>query len=240
MARTAIDNKPLADLLLGGVPKALGMGITNKVGMDKVFSIMPYTEIDLTSRKGVEKTVVGLLGPGVSLAARAADGFDMMGKGDWYKGLEQLMPSGLANAAKGLRYGTEGLTQRNGDVVFSPEDISLLDSLMVGVGYQPNVISDRTRNNTSLRNYETKYKERADSLIHEYTQASKAGDSETMSEVRDSWRKLQQSQRDNGFTVSPLSTLLQSPNKQRKRERATDSGVEFSKHNRRFVESLPD
>lgn len=235
MLRKLIGNKQAADLILGGVPKALGLGMTNKLGLDKVYSLSPFNDIDVSNRKGMEKTIVGLAGPAASLSIKASDSLALFGQGDYYKGLENLLPSGIANVSKAYRFNTEGVTQRNGDVVLTPQEISLVDTLFQGIGLQTNTLADRTADANAVKSYEAKYKDKLDNLTHRYAAAYKSGDGEAMASVREKFAQLQQSQRDNGFKVTPLSTLLRAPIDQAKRERNVVGGVEFSNRNRGFV-----
>jgi hypothetical protein len=59
-----------------------------------------------------------------------------------------------------------------------------------------------------------------------------------MADAREEWSKLQESRVKNGYKRQPLSDLFRAPSAAAKRERNIAGGVEFSKSNRRFVESL--
>ena len=43
-----------ADLALKGVPSFAGLGISRNTGIGDIVSVLPYTDIDLTSRQGAE------------------------------------------------------------------------------------------------------------------------------------------------------------------------------------------
>jgi hypothetical protein len=233
--RKLIGDKVMADLLLRGVPKMVGFDLSQKIGLGQVTSLLPFTDVNLTDQAGFEKTVFGLLGPFASLNARAASGIGSMGTGDYYKGLEQLMPTGLANGMKAYRFATEGVSKKNGDVVLSPDDISVIDAFSQGIGLPSNKLKDRQADTQAVMEYEKFYKDRANELTHRYAAAAKAGDSDEMSELRSKWREMQQAQQKNGFKMTPLSTLLKAPVEQRKREAKTIGGVEYTNKNRRFV-----
>jgi hypothetical protein len=230
MLRRAIDDDAVADLLLHGV----GM---DKVGLGQVADPLPFADYDFTSRKGFEKMVFSALGPTFGLGARAAAGIGDMAQGEWYKGLEQLMPSGVANAMKATRIAEEGFTNKRGDVTLSADEISLTDTILQGIGYTPSTLRERQFNQNALGDFEAKFKDRVDSLTKQYAKAVKEG--EDTSDIRDAWGKLQDTQRRNGFTPSPLATLLKAPMEQNKRERGSANGVEYTKRNAGFVRSLP-
>jgi len=237
--RAAIGDKFFADLLVKGMPGALGLSILgDKTTWGQAFAVLPFTEIDLSSRSGVEKTLLGTLGASAGLVARLGDGIGLMGKGDYYKGLEQLVPNGFTNAMKGLRFADEGVTMRNGDLVLPPEDISTIDTVMQMLGLPTNLFTDRQRKQNQLIKYEDFYKNRTDEIRLQYVKASRSNDSASMREAQDEWMELQESRVRNGFTRQPLSNLLKAPMQQSKREQQVVDGVRGTRSNRGFLEQV--
>ena len=235
--RRAINDEAVADLLLRGVPSAVGLeSLGKKLAMENVASLTPFVDFDLSSRSGMEKTIIGMMGPSVSLGLKFADGIGMMAQGSYYKGLEQMMPSGIANAMKGIRMGTEGLTMRNGDTVMGAEELTMLDAAFQAVGLPTNTITDRQRLQSVVKNTDKFYQDASTEIKNDYTKAFKSGDSEAMASARDAWAELQASRRAHGYQVQPLSNLFKAPMEQRKRERNVAGGVEFNKGNRTFVQ----
>jgi hypothetical protein len=236
--RQMIDDKAVADLLISGVPAAMGVDVSGKIGLGNVFSILPYTDVDLASRAGAEKVLVGLMGPSANLGLKFADGLGLMAQGQYYKGLEQMLPNGVANLMKGTRFAAEGITMRNGDVVLKPDEISMLDAAFQAVGLPTNTITDRQFTQKVVKEFDKYYSERTTEIKGDYVKASRSGDSAAMSEARDEWVKLQESRVANGYKRQPYSELYRAPMEALKRERNTIGGVEFGKSNRRLVESL--
>ena len=236
--RQMIGDKAVADLLISGVPAAMGVDISGKVGLGNVFSILPYTDVDLASRSGAEKVLVGLMGPTANLGLKFADGVGLMAQGQYYKGLEQMLPNGVANLMKGTRFAAEGITMRNGDVVLKPDEISMVDAAFQAVGLPTNTITDRQFTQKVVKEFDKYYAERTTEIKGDYVKASRSGDSAAMSDARDEWVKLQESRIANGYKRQPYSELYRAPMEALKRERNTAGGVEFGKSNRRLVESL--
>jgi hypothetical protein len=233
--RRAIGDETIADLLLKGVPAAGGVDLSGKLGMGQMLSVMPYTDVTL-SRKGVYEAVGTLItGPFGGLLAKSAEGMGYIGRGDYYKGIEQLVPTGLSNAMKGYRYGTEGITSKTGDVTMSPDDISAIDSFMVALGLPTKTITDRQFLQSAKFEYDQFYNEKTSELKRKYVRAYSEGDTAARGEVMEDWRKLQESRVQNGYTKQPLSILLKAPQEKAKRERNTVGGVAVNKANRGFV-----
>jgi len=237
--RQAIGDKALADLLLNGVPAAMGVNLGGKLGMGNVASILPFTDVDLSSRSGYEKAMVGMLGPFIGgLAPKFIDGAGMIGKGEYYKGLELLMPNGIGNAMKGVRYASEGITMRNGDVVMRPEDISIVDAAFQAVGLPTTTITNRQYVQRTKAEFDKFYNDKTSSIKGAYASASFSGDSEAMADARQEWENLQESRRRNGYKIQPMSELFKSVSAAGKRQASVVNGVETTKNNRQFVANI--
>ena len=237
--RKHINDKDVADLLLRGAPGGVGLeSLGKKLSMENVASILPFTQVDLTSRSGMEKVLVGLMGPTAALGLKAADALGLMSKGDYYKGLEQMLPTGAANIAKGLRFATEGVTMRNGDTVMGADDISALDAAFQAVGLPTSKITDRQRTQKVVAEFDQFYQDRSSELKGAYAKAFRQGDTGAMQDVREAWTELQESRVRNGYTRQSMSTLFRAPQEQAKRERNVAGGVEFDRSKRQLVERL--
>jgi len=236
--RRLINDPVMADLLINGVPGALGVNLGGKLGMGNVFSILPFTDVDFTSRAGAEKMLVSIMGPSAGLGLKFADGLGQMAGGEYYKGLESMLPSGVANVMKAGRFATEGITMRNGDVVLKPEEISMFDTAFQAVGLPTTTITDRQFTQRVVAEFDKFYDKRTTEIKGDYVEASRKGDVNGMADAREEWSKLQESRAKNGYKRQPLSDLFRAPSAAAKRERSIAGGVEFSKSNRQFVESL--
>ena len=237
--RQAIGDPTLANLLLRGVPAVFGLeSLGKKLAMENVAAILPFTDIDMTSRSGAEKMLIGLMGPTAALSLKAADALGMIGKGEYYKGLELALPNGLGNAMKGYRFATEGITMRNGDLVLNPEEISYIDAAFQAVGLPTNTITHRQYTQKVEAEFDKYYSDRASEIKGEYVNASRKGDSEGMSAARQDWENLQDSRRKNGYKIQPMSELFKSLVAARKREASVVNGVETTKANKKFVANI--
>jgi hypothetical protein len=233
--RKWIGDENMANLIMRGAPTLAGMDISGKVGAGTMLSIMPYSQADLTTRAGVIEAAGTLLGGApVGMAARMADGLGLMLGGNWYKGMEQILPKGLGDVAKAYRISTEGLTRRNGDILLPPSEVSAAETVMQALGIQPvkqSVVSEKQR---AVVDMNQNFQDRSTKVKADYIKAVRSGESTT--EARAAWTKLQEARANNGYTRQPLSELLKAPQVQAKRERQTKNGVQFNKANKRFVE----
>lgn len=236
--RRLIGDKALADLLLKGAPKLLGVDISGRVGAGGMLSLLPYTDVEL-SRDGYAAAVTGLLGPFVGgLAPKVVDGIGQIAQGNLWKGTEQMMPTGLANVLKATRFADQGVTKRNGDVVLSADEVGFLDAMAQAVGLPTNTTTDRSFLASAQFKSDTFYRERTTQLKNQYAAAVRKNDTQAMQEVREEWMQTQAARRKLGYEAQPMSTLLRAPQEQMKRERDTVAGVQTSRSSKGFVAPL--
>ena len=227
--REMIGDDTTANLLLHGPLAALGLDASAKLGDDKIFSIAPYTDFDLTSAAGLGQTAFSLIGgPSAAVAGRMADGVGMLKDGEPYKAIEKFMPKGVADAMQAFRLANEGYTTRNGDVLVNPEELVSPGLLFDALGMPTSEIKLIKWTRGQQYEIEQFYKDRTAQIEHAYRKAAKAGDSETMQEMRQEWMSLQDGKdrvreffHDNPSALKrqPLSVLLKYPDGAEKREK---------------------
>jgi hypothetical protein len=163
-----------------------------------------------------------------------AGGVEYIGKGDYYKGLEGLMPSGVANGVRAFRLANEGFTLKNGDLMLSPGQISEVSLLLDAAGLKSTDI--RRAEWYRSQQYEIKefYQKRTRDIQQQYADAVKEGDTETAADMRDQWMDLQAGKDNLRYMFNdsldelkraPLSSLLKYPKTQREREAKLQRGL---------------
>jgi hypothetical protein len=233
--RRVLGGGAFAQLILHGAPAAAGVDISKRVGMGAALD--PFRMAD--PQTDWSDYALSLAGPSAGLASRTANGLSYMGKGQYWKGLEMLMPSGvLTNASKIARYESEGLTNSRGDVVMKPEEISLMTDIMQGMGLETTQLSDRRWKAGAVYDRGIHFKEQTAKLQRDYVEAIKDGDQGEVSEIRQKWMKLQAERVKQGFKRENMTALTQAPMAQKKRERDTINGLQSTQTNKKFVESI--
>jgi hypothetical protein len=210
------------------------MGTDAKLGEEKVFSILPYADWDITSATGVKNMVAGLLGPAVSQGLKVADGIGAIKNGDYYKGVEKMMPSGVANGMKAFRVANDGYTLKNGDVMFKPDDINGAVLALDALGLP----SSQMKNMEWLRSQQYQigkfYNDRSKAIERDYLKAFKDGDTDAMMEAREAWMSLQAGKDEmrhwfgdsaDELKRQPLSVLIKYPQTVAKREGKLQKGA---------------
>ena len=93
------DDNTTADMVLKGpLSTILGIDLGAKLSDDRVFSILPYTDIEL-SKKGFAEALVGLLGPGIAQARKMVDAWRRANSWSvpFWQGLEEAYTRAMRN-----------------------------------------------------------------------------------------------------------------------------------------------
>ena len=237
--RKAIGDEQVANLILRGAPTLVGADISGKVGAGNMLSIMPFSQADLSTTAGRAEAFGTLIGgASLGMVSRMIDGLGLMMSGDWHRGLEQTMPKGVSDAMKAYRIANEGMTRRNGDIILPPDEVSAMDTLFQAIGVQPVKQTVAYERQTLMKETTQNFTERTTKIKNDYVKAARAGDSEAQGEARAAWQKLQAVKRENGVNTTPLSELLRAPAEQKKREKMTVGGVQYTKGNRKLAEEI--
>lgn len=239
--RKYIGDEELATMILRGAPTVAGMDISGKVGAGTMLSIMPFSNADLTTRSGVyEAAGTVLTGASGGMLVRGLDGAQLMLSGDFYKGLELLMPKGVSDAMKSYRIADEGMTRRNGDVILPPDEVNSLDAVFQALGIAPVKQTVVYEKRQRFQDMTANFTDRTTRIKNNYVAAMRKGDTATAAEAREAWKNLQDAKVRNGLKRSPLSDLLKAPREQQKRERNTRDGIQFNRSTQRAAEEIAE
>lgn len=230
-----------ADIIMRGAPTIAGMDLSGKIGAGNMLSIMPFSDADLATNAGRAEAFGTLMGgASLGMVSRVADGLGLIASGDYYKGIERVMPKGVSDALKAARQGAEGMTRRNGDVILPDSEVSALDTVWTAMGV-PSVKQAVTyERQNRMRDITENFSDRTTRIKNDYAKAVRQQDTEGMAEARTAWTKLQQARQRNGLKPQPVSSLLKAPQEQRAREQRTVGGVAYREGQRKLAESVAE
>jgi hypothetical protein len=227
--RKAIGNEALSNILLKGAPTLgkNGIDLSDRVGMGQAFSMLPYADTSI-DRKGYTNAITALAGPAIGgVGLRAADGLGLMHEGKYWKGLEKMMPKGISDGMQAYREQTEGVTNRKGDVLIQPDEISFAQSLATTLGFKTTEVSKRQTDSNNEYQTEKHFSERSRELNQKFAAARRSGDSSAMQDVREEFRNLQDARFNAGLKRQSMETLMKYSMLQKQRERDTVDGVQY-------------
>ncbi len=228
MLRKAIGDKHIADLLLNGLPGLVGAGIGDRIGFGKVYSALPFSKAPVDRGSFKETGYDALTGPFGGLALKAVSGLQMMAQGEFYKGMEYLLPNGLGNALKGARYATEGVTNTKGELLMNADEVRVADTFMQALGVTPLAQSRRMELQNAKYDMDGYFSKRSASIRKDYI----AGD---RVQAMQDWREMNEVRAARGYKLAPMSDLVRSPMAAAKKARMVAGGVQFDRSNKGFV-----
>lgn len=235
-----VDNKFVQDMILGGVPRAVfGQDLSGRLGAGDIASPARYVDFGsaMDDKSGYNNMLVGLMGPfASSMVPQILQGTGMIYNGDYYRGMENLMPKGVSDVMRAARFANEGVTNKHGTVTTPSEDLGIGDILGKAVGSNPTRITGPAHDAAIVSQIESEFRDDARNLKRKFVEARKDG--EDVGEIVEKWKKLMERQRKAGVKPSTLSELYKAPSQMRKREDAVLSGVPYNKRNRKLVESV--
>jgi hypothetical protein len=228
-----------ADMIMRGAPTLAGVDLSGKIGSGNMLSIMPFSNADLTTTAGQAEALGTFLGGAAfGMTSRVADGMLLMLNGDYYKGIERVMPKGVSDALKAGRQATEGMTRRNGDVVLPESEIGAISSVLTGLGVPSVQQSVTYERQNRMRDLTENFQDRTTRIKNDYAKAARQKDTAAMQQAREAWTKLQQARQRNGLKQQPVSNLLKAPQEQAQREKRTVGGVQYRDGQRKLAEQV--
>jgi hypothetical protein len=230
-----------ANIIMRGAPTVVGMDLSGKIGAGNMLSIMPFSNADLSTNAGRAEALGTLIGGAAfGMTSRIIDGLGLIASGDYYKGVERVMPKGVSDALKAARQGAEGMTRRNGDVVLPDSEISSLDTVFTALGVPAVEQTVTYERQNRMRDLTKNFQDRTTRIKNDYAKAVREKDTAAMAEARTAWTKLQQARQRNGLTPQPVSNLLKAPQEQKAREQRTVGGVAYREGQRKLAESIAE
>ena len=184
------DTPEFAKAIARGPFNLLGVDTHTKLSQAHIFSLMPFTDFEMSS-EGFKDTGFGIFGASGANILNMGRGFEFIAEGNYYRGIESLMPKGIRSGMESWRLGTEGYTSSSGDVGAPPDTIRKFQLLLNGLGIPASDIVDLKWTNSDqfqLRDFfETKQRR----IKNAYKRAHKKNDQKKMKKLVDEWIKLQ-------------------------------------------------
>jgi hypothetical protein len=206
----------------GAVNYLTGTAVANRIGLSDLL-------INSTGYKEQDNKILSLLqlvgGPAYGVADRLQQGAKLITEGETERGLERMLPSGIANTMKGIRFATEGANTLRGDPIVG--DMALGSAFAQFFGFAPAEYTRQLEINASVKNIEKRAQKERTKLLRDYYIAARVGDSEGMSEAIDGMLKF--SEKHPGFGIT-AETVKNSMAQHMKTSREMYHGVTLNKN----------
>ena len=236
------DNPEFAKAVARGPFNLLGVDTHTKLSQANIFSIMPFTDFELSS-EGFRDIGFGIFGASGANALNIGRGFEFMGEGNYYRGIESMMPKGVRSAMESWRLGTEGYTSKNGDVGAPPDTIGKFQLILNSLGIPASDIVDLKWTNSEQFQITDFFETKQRRIKNAYKRAFEKNDKKKMQKLISEWLKLQDAKdrvrpffnnAPHAVRRTPVKSLTFSPGRQVKSERkfqqrlGTDKGRNYN------------
>jgi hypothetical protein len=171
-------------------------------------------------------TAIG--GPVVGVGDRIQRGYSKMAEGHFMRGLEDVLPSFVANPLKALRYATEGTQTLRGDPITG--DVSAWNVGAQAFGFAPADYTRQIEENTRLKGIDKYTAQKATKLKQMWNLARTVGDADDMLDAREKLVELGTKHPGLGLNAGTITEILE--NSRRQYNQATKEmahGVRYSK-----------
>lgn len=129
-------DKGFATTIAKGLPAAFGVDLSKRLGLGQI--AQPYPNADWSGKTGqdvVGRVLTSIAGPGVGgLGSQALDAASYFSNGDYAKGTEKLLPKIAADVMRAGRMATQGMTDRKGEEILGPDEISAWNLVVRSMG----------------------------------------------------------------------------------------------------------
>lgn len=172
-AVVGVLGKQVGGLVLNGIPgHVTGTDLTSRIGMPDLWFRSP--DRILEGEDAYNYWLGEFLGAGVGLAERAYKGVDLIADGEYQRGIETLLPKGLRDLFKAVRYQTEGVNTMKGDPIVPDAGFGI--ALRQALGFTPAEVAERYSANSKMKNKEIRIMDERSALMAEAAAAIKNGE----------------------------------------------------------------
>lgn len=229
MLADAFGQKP-AEVLAHGLSRLTPWDISGRVGLDKL--IFPDVQEGLEGQRLGEAAMSAALGPVAGIGINTLKGMQLMGEGQYLRGLESMAPTVLRGPLKSWRYGTEGVRDKSGIVVQDEVDAASL--IGQASGFSPSSVRNAYEGKSAIVQHDRALQARRSALVEQFAMAAMAGDEEGKAEAREAIAKFNEKNPNRRIQAMQLA---QSVNMRQKRIREAEEGVYLPSKRRDALEA---
>ena len=175
----AATRKFVGEGIYGGLAnEMLGVDLANRISMNSLLYRAPIIDKD---QSNLWTLIEQLGGPVIGVGLSVERGMGDVYEGEWYRGVESMVPASVRNGMKSFRFATEGATTRRGDAI--TEDINPYNVAMQLAGFAPQAYIQRLEINKNERRKQTSLDSKRTKLLRKRNMAMREGDYEEVQKV---------------------------------------------------------
>jgi hypothetical protein len=227
-----VTQKALGDFLYKGpLEYVTNLGIAGRITLnDLIIRDAPKGSATTFSQQLLQ--AVG--GPVIGVSDRIQRGYSKISEGNIERGLEELLPTAIANGFKGIRYVTEGTTTLRGDPITG--DVSLYNGVAQLLGFAPADYQNQLEVNSREKGIDTFLTKKIGKLKQKYYIAKREGDFTGMQDFKEDLLDLGAKHPELGINNGTVTDILS--NSLKAQERATKEMINGVRYNKKRLETV--
>lgn len=215
----------LAEVLAKGLPRAVGVDLSSRVGLDSL--ILPRTQDGLEGEDKFKDLATALLGPVFGIGAGAYNGVSLWQEEHRLRGAEAMSPKFFGDYLKAIRYATEGHTTKDGKEIVERENVGMWDSGLQAIGFRSAKFAQTQEARSVIFDAERKLQAMRKDLVDSYARAYREGDNERADKI---WERIVQFNAKNPSVKITRPALMKSIRERNRRIENAKDGIYLSKN----------
>lgn len=173
---------------LPGVKDVLPSTLGERVGQQDLAS--PFRNLRVSERERARDTMLktigaAMTGPSGGMVGDLLTAWEMIGKGEFERGVEYAVPKFVRDVFKTYRFAEEGVTTSRGETRIGPDAFEGMDLFWQSMGFAPSEVTELYRAQGAVQGYSEAIAARRSNLISRVANARMRGDNEEAARVRD-------------------------------------------------------
>lgn len=169
-----------AEVFAHGLSRLTPWDISGRVGLDKL--LLPDVQEGLEGTRAAESWLAQAVGPVAGIGINMAKGLSEMGKGEYQRGLESMLPTALRGPVKAWRYSTEGNVDKSGVAI--NDEVSTAGVWGQALGFSPSETRLAQEGKSAIYSADKAIQTRRSNLVRQFSLASMAKDVEGQADAR--------------------------------------------------------
>jgi len=205
----------------GALNYLLGVNVASRIGLtDLLIQNTGYKDQAST----VEQILALIGGPVYGVSTRVLEGAEEVFDGQTQRGIEKMLPAGLSNALKSIRYATEGANTRRGDPIVG--EMSYANVMGQFFGFAPAEYTRQLEINANIKGIDRAVATKRTKLLRQYYVAIRMGDTVEAENIMEEMLKF--SKRHPGVAIT-MDTITRSMKQHMRTSATMYHGITLSK-----------
>ncbi len=213
------------DVMMRGVSRATPWDISGRVSINSL--IIPNVQDGLEGQDLAQASMAAAIGPIGGIITNILKGFDEIGDGHGYRGIETMMPTFLRSILRSGRFAVEGAQDKTG--VSIQDEVGAAALVGQFLGFAPSEVRLATEGKSAVYNHKKRLDARRSELLADYSRAKMRDDKEGVDEV---WKSIQDFNEKNPSRRITKIQAMQSYKARQKRIDTAENGLVLSKNKR--------